>query len=76
VKLHDEGGTVIAVASLEPGNPATLGEAAPFACQFTFRFDAVPDAKFYQVVIGGHEGPTMSASDLEANGWEYDPLRL
>jgi hypothetical protein len=74
VQLVDETGSLVAVANLEFGSPATIGESVPFECSFRYSFSGVPDAKFYTVRIGLHEAPAMSAGDLSAAGWSYNPI--
>jgi len=76
VQLMDESGSLIAIDSLRPGSPATLGTDVPFVCQYAFQFIDVPVAKFYKVRVGLHDAPAESYEQLQAAGWMYDPLVL
>ncbi len=63
VLVTDEAGTVIATTSTSndtngPGN----------GCLVEFSVD-VPQAEFYTLKVGLHEGPTYSRTDLEEADW-------
>lgn len=41
-------------------------------CVVEFRINEVPNAKFYSLAIGTHEGPNYSLDELEAENWQVD----
>ena len=83
VTIKNQSGDIVGATTL--GRPASGGMVPPtpvsgvdflaFAwdtsCVFVFEAPIVGDATFYTVMIGSHEGPTVSASDLKAQGWTY-----
>jgi hypothetical protein len=77
VQLVDENGTVIAIARLVGSETTVAPEGEPFCyLHMTYIFDEVPDAKFYQVKIGSHEGPIESFDELSGRKWIFNPVVL
>jgi len=82
VKLLDESGTIIAIAELkreESTQPSRDRYHEPYwGCHrnMSFAFDAVPDATFYAVKVGEHDGPAYSFAQLSAAGWVIPQLFL
>jgi hypothetical protein len=61
VRVTDETGTLI-------GTTTTSGDVGPL-CTVTFTVKGLPTAKFYEVTIGTHQGPSYSYEELEASDW-------
>jgi len=61
VQVMDESGTLI-------GTTTTSGDVGPL-CTVTFSVSGLPTAKFYEVTIGTHQGPSYSYEELEASDW-------
>lgn len=80
VRMEDESGTLIGLATLGQGEWAWLDESpgadvAPgdrvFVCRWAAELSDVPVARFYTVRIGDIQFPTISADDMEQNDWTY-----
>lgn len=65
VDVRDQNGKLI-------GSSTTSGDEKPgFGCQVSFDVE-VPKARFYQVEIGTHGGPSYSFEEMEAQNWQMD----
>jgi hypothetical protein len=83
VTIKNQSGDIVGATTL--GRPASGGMVphtpvsgadllASFwdkSCVFVFEAPIEGDAKFYTVMIGSREGPTVSASDLKAQDWTF-----
>jgi hypothetical protein len=63
ITIRDESDKIIAVGTTDQAELKGSG------CVATFTVTKVPKAKFYQIKIGTHNGPTYSFEDLQAEGW-------
>lgn len=66
--ILDENGTVIGSGSIESGVNTNTDE-----CSYAFSVSGVTDAaKFYHFKISHRDGPSVSHSEMQSNGWTED----
>jgi hypothetical protein len=66
VTVSNEAGTVIANGALGTGNETGNG------CQFPFKVERVPVAKFYKIAVGHRGELSYSHAEMKAAGWKVD----
>lgn len=75
VTLRDGGNNVIGTTTTSddvptegPGNVASDDDA----CHAEFTIADVPEADFYQITVGTHDGPSYSLAEIEAQSWTME----
>lgn len=66
VTVSNESGTVIGTGALGQGTEVDAG------CEFPFKVENVPVAKFYKVEVGRRGTVSYSHADMEAASWKVE----
>lgn len=68
VEVRDESGKLVGAATTSLGETTSTG----YLCTASFTVPDVPKAKFYDVTIGTHGGPSYTYEEMQRNEWTLE----
>jgi hypothetical protein len=66
VEVRDEADKIIGAGNTSGDTGSGVG------CMVEFAIADLPDADFYQITIGTHDGPTYTMAELDALNWNLE----